>query len=105
MRVSPDRDFADRASRAEGSRSPVALHAPIESRSRAAAIADAVAITQRREALAAEGTGGSRAAFIVRSIADRDRAERTAPSSAEQASTRRTRHRISARALARDRQS
>lgn len=105
MQASPIRDFRDGARRAEGSRQPAVGHTPIESRSRAAAIADAVAISQRREALATDGAGGSRAAFIARSVADRDRGERTTPAPAAQASTRRTRHRISSRALARDRQS
>lgn len=105
MQASPIRDFRDGARRADGSRQPAIGHAPIESRSRAAAIADAVAITQRREALATDGASGSRAAFIARSVADRERGERTAPTASAQASARRTRQRISSRALARDRRS
>lgn len=78
-------------------------HPPIESRSRAAAIADAVAMNQRRETLDAEGAGGSRAVHIARSTArqeSRDRPER-APILASAA--RRTRQRVSSRAHARDR--
>ncbi len=77
-------------------------HPPIESRSRAAAIADAVATNQRREALASEGAGSSRAVYIARSTArqeSRDRPER-APILASAA--RRTRQRVSSRAHARD---
>lgn len=101
----PAPDFGIGTHRGEAARQPVAAHVPIESRSRAAAIADAVAITQRRETLAAEGGSGSRAVHIARSLADRERGERFAPASTAYASGRRTRQRISSRALARDRRS
>lgn len=101
----PAPDFGMSTQRGEAARQPVAAHVPIESRSRAAAIADAVAITQRREALAAEGGSGSRAVHIARSLADRERGERFAPASTAHGSGRRTRQRISSRALARDRRS
>lgn len=77
-------------------------HPPIESRSRAAAIADAVAMKQRRETLAAEGAGGSRAVHIARSTArqeSRDRSERTPMLGS---AARRTRQRVSSRTHARD---
>ncbi|MGR4893627.1 type IV secretion system protein [Sphingopyxis sp. LARHCG72] len=94
---------------AETARQPAASHAPIESRSRAAAIADAVAINQRREAVAADlagasgATGGSRAVHIARSAARQDMGERYGAVSAAASPGRRTRQRISTRALARDR--
>lgn len=62
--------------RADMTRPTSAAHPPIESRSRAAAIADAVAMNQRRETLAAEGAGGSRAVHIARSTAKRDSSDR-----------------------------
>src|SRR3546814_2355516 len=49
MHAWPTPEFGAGAQRADAARQPVAAHTPIESRSRAAAIADAVAITQRRE--------------------------------------------------------
>lgn len=79
-----------------------AAHPPVESRSRAAAIADAVAMNQRRETLAAEGAASSRAVHIARSTTrqeNRDRPER-APILAS--ASRRTRQRVSTRARARD---
>jgi type IV secretion system protein VirB6 len=80
-----------------------AAHPPIESRSRAAAVADAVAASQRREAAAAEPTGGSRAVHIARSTIRQAGSERHGRASTIGAPGRRTRQRISANALARDR--
>lgn len=90
---------------AEASRQTVTPHAPIESRSRAAAIVDAVAINQRREAGAADAGGGSRAVHIARSAARQDVIERYGTQSTAELRGRRTRQRISTRALARDRRS
>ena len=94
-----------RGLRVEPARQPALAHAPIESRSRAAAIADAVAINQRREAVAAEVAGGSRAVHIARSAAKQDGVERYGALPGATSSGRRTRQRISTRALARDRRS
>lgn len=95
--------YAQAAPRAEGERPIRAAHPPIESRSRAAAVADAIAMNQRREALAAEGSGAgsSRARQIARSTAriDDHRGTRTPAASA---ADRRIRPRISSRAIARD---
>lgn len=91
--------------RVEAAQRPVASHAPIESRSRAAAIADAVAVNQRRETIAAEASGGSRAVQIARSAGRQDGIERYSAAPAAASSERRTRQRISTRALARDRRS
>jgi type IV secretion system protein VirB6 len=99
------RDGAPPARRPEAPPRPVAAHPPIESRTRAAAIADAVAMTQRREALAADAGGGSRAVHIARAIAQSERGERAAPAPRGQSESRRTRNRVSSRALARDRRS
>lgn len=104
MRAWPARESDGRAPRAETTQQHVAAHAPIESRSRAAAIADAVAINQRREAVAAEASGGSRAVHIARSAGRQDGIERYGTLPAASAG-RRTRQRISTRALARDRRS
>lgn len=101
----PNNALDGRSARAEPARQAVASHAPIESRSRAAAIADAVAINQRREAAAAETSGGSRAVHIARSAARQDAGERHSSTSAATSPGRRTRQRISTRALARDRRS
>jgi type IV secretion system protein VirB6 len=89
-------------SRAEQARAATAAHPPIESRSRAAAIADAIAINQRRETVAAEGGGGSRAVHIARNLAGQDRGERSERLPERDRSGRRTRNRISSRAIARD---
>lgn len=77
-------------------------HPPIESRSRAAAVADAIAINQRRETVAAEGGGGSRAVHIARGLAGHDRGVRMDRLPERDRSSRRTRTRISSRAIARD---
>lgn len=90
------------ARRAEPVRATGIAHPPIESRSRAAAVADAIAINQRRETLAAEGAGGSRAAHIARSLAGQDRSERMERMPDLRSASRRTRARISSRATARD---
>lgn len=79
-----------------------AAHPPIESRSRAAAIADAVAMNQRRETLAAEGAGGSRAVHIARSTARQDSSDRSERAPILGSASRRTRQRVSTRARARD---
>lgn len=92
-----------RTARPEAARASAAPHIPIESRSRAAAIADAVVISQRREALASGG--GSHAVHIARGIAGAERGERGGAVSTAPATGRRTRQRVSSRALARDRQS
>lgn len=88
-------------------RSEVALasataHPPIESRSRAAAIADAVALHQRREALAGGEGGGSRAVHIARSAGRQARDAAAARPPAAPGAARRTRLRTSSRARARD---
>jgi len=90
------------APRTEPSRATAVAHPPIESRSRAAAVADAIAINQRRETLAAEGAGGSRAVHIARSLAGQERGDRMDPLAERDRSSRRTRNRISSRAIARD---
>lgn len=105
MQASSARETDSRAPRVEAERQPVAAHAPIESRSRAAAIADAVAVNQRREAAAADATGGSRAVHIARSAGKQDVIERYGTPSTAVSSGRRTRQRISTRSLARDRRS
>lgn len=91
----------------EGPRVPAATqaaaaHPPIESRSRAAAIADAVAMSQRRETLAAEGAGGSRAVHIARGTARQDNSDRSERAPILCSANRRTRQRVSTRARARD---
>ncbi len=86
----------------ETARPSAAAHPPIESRSRAAAIADAIAINQRREAAAAEGGGGSRALHIARSAGRRDADDRHDRQAVAGSSGRRTRQRVSSRAIARD---
>src|SRR3546814_14230027 len=95
MHAWPTPEFGAGAQRADAARQPVAAHTPIESRSRAAAIADAVAITQRREAVAAQGGSGSRAVHIARSLADRERGERFSPASTAPPPGPRTPHRLS----------
>lgn len=79
-----------------------AAHPPIESRSRAAAIADAVAMNQRRETLATEGAGGSRAVHIARSTTRQDSNDRPERAPILASTSRRTRQRVSTRARARD---
>lgn len=78
---------------------------PLESRSRAAAVADAVAITQRREELAAQAgmtiTGGATRVAPMGS-GMRDEGRGVMPMSVGAAARRRTRSRVSARAAARD---
>lgn len=91
-----------RAPRAEPARVTAIAHPPIESRSRAAAVADAIAINQRRETVAAEGGGGSRAAHIARGLTAQDRGDRMDRLPERDRSSRRTRNRISSRAIARD---
>ena len=105
MHVASARAAEGGASRIESAQQPVASYAPIESRSRAAAIADAVAINERRETVAAEASGGSRAAHIARSTGRQDGIERYSAAPAAVTAGRRTRQRISTRALARDRRS
>ena len=105
MHVASARAAEGGASRIESAQQPVASYAPIESRSRAAAIADAVAINERRETVAAEASGGSRAAHIARSTGRQDGIERYGAAPAAVTAERRTRRRISTRALARDRRS
>lgn len=90
------------APRAEPAPSTSTAHPPIESRSRAAAVADAIAINQRRETVAAEGAGGSRAVHIARSLAGQGRGDRMERLPERDRSSRRTRTRISSRAIARD---
>ncbi|UKK86169.1 type IV secretion system protein [Sphingopyxis sp. BSN-002] len=92
----------DQRGRSEASRPATAAHPPIESRSRAAAIADAVAINERREAAAADAGGGSRALHIARSAGRSDAGERYDRREALSSAGRRTRQRISSRAIARD---
>jgi hypothetical protein len=89
--------------RAEPPRQTAAVHPPIESRSRAAAIVDAVAVHQRREA-ALESTG-SRAAHIARGAGRHERGERQDRPPAIGSPGRRTRQRVSAHAIARDKRS
>lgn len=105
MQVWPAREADSRVPRADIAPQPITAHAPIESRSRAAAIADAVAINERRETVAAEASGGSRAAHIARSAGRPDVIERYGTAPAAASSGRRTGQRISTRALARDRRS
>jgi type IV secretion system protein VirB6 len=93
---------ATAAPRAEPARATAAAHPPIEGRSRAAAVADAIAINQRRETVAAEGAGGSRAVHIARGLAGQDRGDRMDRLPERDRSGRRTRNRISSRAMARD---
>ncbi|MFN4356237.1 MULTISPECIES: type IV secretion system protein [Sphingopyxis] len=90
-------------SRPETARHTATAHPPIESRSRAAAIADAVAMNQRREAVVAEAAGGSRAAHIARSTARQNRDEPRERAPILGSAGRRTRQRVSSRTLARDR--
>lgn len=91
-----------RVPRAEPARANSIAHPPIESRSRAAAVADAIAINQRRETVAAEGGGGSRAVHIARGLAGQDREGQIDRLPERDRSSRRTRTRISSRAIARD---
>ena len=91
-----------RTPRAEHARVTAIAHPPIESRSRAAAVADAIAINQRRETVAAEGGGGSRAVHIARGLTGQDRGDRMDRLPERDRSSRRTRTRISSRAIARD---
>ena len=78
---------------------------PLEGRSRAAAIADAVASNQRREDMSAEAGGGSRAIMLSRSLAVRGTPDAPPPGAPLGSGGRRTRSRISSRASARDRRS
>lgn len=76
---------------------------PLESRSRAAAVADAVAITQRREELAAQAamttaTGGTRVSPTGATMT-----HERGISAISMSTGRRTHHRVSARAAIRDR--
>ena len=89
--------------RAPAATQAAAAHPPIEGRSRAAAIADAVAMSQHRETLAAEGAGGSRAVHIARSTARQDSSARPEWAPILSSTSRRTHQRISKRARARDR--
>lgn len=91
--------------RAEAPRPVPEAHVPIEGRSRAAAIADAVASNQRREDMAAESGGGSRAVMLSRSVASRGTPDDPRPGIAAGSGGRRTRSRISNRASTRDRRS
>lgn len=86
----------------EPARPSAVSHPPIESRSRAAAIADAIAIGQRREMAADDGAGGARAVHIARSLAGPRRADRGDRLPERSRADRRTRNRISSRAIARD---
>lgn len=90
------------APRTEPTRAVAMAHPPIESRSRAAAVADAIAINQRRETVAAKSAGGSRAVHIARSLAGQERGDRMDPLPERDRSSRRIRNRISSRAIARD---
>ncbi|MGF7152245.1 type IV secretion system protein VirB6 [Sphingomonas zeicaulis] len=92
--------------RAEAPRPVTQTHVPIEGRSRAAAIADAVASNQRREDRAAETGSGSRAVMLSRSLAARGTADAySTVAPVQNGGGRRTRSRISSRASARDRRS
>ncbi|HEY0596132.1 type IV secretion system protein [Sphingopyxis sp.] len=93
---------AGAAQQVEQARTTAAAYPPIESRSRAAAVADAIAINQRRETTAAEGARGSRAAHMARSLAGQNRGDRMDRLPEQDRSSRRTRSRISSRAIARD---
>lgn len=77
-------------------------HPPTEERSRAAAIADAIAISQRREAVAVGAGGGSRALHVAHGAGRRDTEGGYDRQSSTGSSGRRTRQRISSRAVARD---
>lgn len=103
IRAVPDgwRDSA--TARADVLRSASVSHPPIESRSRAAAIADAVAANQHRETVAAGQGSGSRGVHIARSAARNEPIERSDRMVAIGTGGRRTRQRVSARAMARDR--
>lgn len=90
--------------RADMARPTAVAHPPIESRSRAAAIADAVAMNQRRETVALESAGGSRAVHIARSTARQDSRDLPERAPILGSASRRTRQRISIRARARDKQ-
>src|SRR3546814_15214165 len=76
-----------------------AAHPPIESRSRAAAIADAVPVHQRREA--AMASSGSRAVHIPRGTLRHEGTERPRRLPVIDAPRGRTRQRVSAPAIAR----
>lgn len=102
MRLVPSSWNDGRAVRAEPARATSIAHPPIESRSRAAAVSDAIAINQRRETGAAEGGGGSRAVHIARGLTTQDRGDRMDRLPERDRSSRRTRTRISSRAIARD---
>ena len=102
MPASPGGWHESAARRSEPVRTTATAHPPIESRSRAAAVADAIAINHRREALAAEGAGGSRAVHIARSLAGQERGDRIDRLPERDRPSRRTRNRISSRAIARD---
>lgn len=95
-------NWSNDAPHAAASGQVATAHPPIESRSRAAAIADAVALNQRRETLAAEGAGGSRAVHIARNTARRDSSDLPDRAPVLGSTSRRTRQRISTRARARD---
>src|SRR3546814_7264299 len=86
--------------RAEPQSRAAAAHPPIESRSRAAAIADAVAVHQRREA--AMESSGSRAVHIARGTLRHEGSERQSRLPVIDAPRRRTRQRVSAHAIARN---
>src|SRR3546814_5104191 len=77
-----------------------AAHPPIESRSRAAAISDAVAVHQRREA--AMESSGSRAVHIARGTLRHEGSERQSRLPVIDAPRRRTRQRVSAHAIAKN---
>lgn len=79
--------------------------APIESRSRAAAIVDAVATTQRREEALAAGSASGSSVGAGRTVimSGRGRQADALGTAASAISRRRTTSRVSARALARDR--
>lgn len=103
MKAAPADWSGSRPAGREAMQPMATAHPPIESRSRAAAIADAVAINQRREAAAAETGGGSRALHIARSAGRRDSDDRYERQASAGSAGRRTRQRVSGRAIARDR--
>lgn len=100
IRTLPSGWHNDAPARPEPLRQAAAAHPPIESRSRAAAIADAVAVHQRREA-AMEG-GSSRAVHIARGTVRLERDEHRDRSFAAGSPGRRIRQRVSAHAIARN---
>jgi len=105
MRPSHGARVDGRAAQPDVSRPIAEPRASVAGRSRAAAIADAIAISQRRDLTASEVAGGPRAVHIARGIAQRDAGEGRAAARSSTHAVRRTRRRLSAHSTARDRRS